>query len=109
MQRGYEALVIFKAAITDEELSRQVGALESQITKVGGAIETSQLMGRRRLAFTIGRQHEGSYHLVRFTLPTAQVAELERIFRLNEMIVRFMILTQDEVGPPAPAAAASRG
>ncbi len=39
--------------------------------------------------------------MVRFHAPTQQIGELERLFRLNESIVRFIILTEDELAPPA--------
>ena len=109
MTRDYEALVILRTAGTEQDVARQAAGLEEPIKKVGGELTTSQSMGRRRLAFRIGRQAEGHYHLFRFRAPTEQVVELERIFRLNDTVVRFMILTADEVGPwqPTPPAAAA--
>ena len=113
MTRDYEALVILRTAGTEQEIARQAAGLEEPIKKVGGELTTSQSMGRRRLAFKIGRQAEGHYYLLRFRAPTAQVIELERIFKLNDTVVRFIILTADEVGPwqptPSTAAPASRG
>ena len=106
--RGYEALIILKAAGTEEEITRQASHLDAQIKKLGGSIETSQFLGRRRLAFPISRQTEGYYHLLRFSAPTGQVSELERLFRLHEAIVRFVILTQDEAAPMPAATAATR-
>lgn len=106
--RGYEALVILKASGTEEEITRQASHLDAQVKKLGGSIETSQLLGRRRLAFPISRHAEGYYHLVRFNAPTGQIGELERLFRLNEAIVRFVILTQDEAAPMPAASAAAR-
>ena len=103
--RDYEALVIVKAAGTEQEMARVAAGLEEPIKKVGGRLETNQNMGRRRLAFRILRQTEGYYFLLRFHAPTEQVAELERLFRLNDTVVRFIILTADEVGPLRPAAA----
>ena len=115
MTRDYESLVIFKAAGTEQELAQQAARIEEQIKKLGGRIEHIQGMGRRRLAFRIARQTEGYYYVFRFHAPTEQVAELERLLRLNEAIVRFMILSEDELVPPAPppkalvgAAAAAR-
>lgn len=101
--RRYEALVILKAAGSEQELARHAAHLEEPIKKIGGTMETTQSLGRRKLAFRIARQQEGHYHLLRFQAPTAQVAELERLFRLNEAIVRFMILSADETGEPAGA------
>jgi len=99
MMRGYEALVILKAAGTEQDIARTAAHLEEPIKKLGGSIETSQKMGRRRLAFRISRQTEGYYHLLRFRAPTEQVGELERQFRLNDAVVRFIILSAEEVGP----------
>ena len=100
--REYEALVILKAVGTEQEVARAATALEEQIKKMGGTIDRSEPWGRRRLAFRIARHQEGHYQLLRFQALPAQVAELERLFRLNEGIVRFMILTEDELAPMAP-------
>ena len=102
--RDYEALVIFKTAGTDQEIARQASQLEDVIKKMGGRIDTTQAMGRRRLAFRIARQNEGHYQLYRFHAPTQQLSELERAFRLNDAIVRFMIVSAEEVSE-APATA----
>ena len=108
MTRGYEALVIFKAAGTEQEIARHAAHLEEPIKKAGGTIEVSQNMGRRKLSFRIARHAEGHYYLLRFQAPTAQVVELERLFRLNESVVRFIILSAEEAGPnPRPASAGS--
>ena len=108
MTRGYEALIILKTVGTEEEVARQAAELNAQVKKAGGSIESSQQLGRRRLAFPIGHQSEGHYYLLRFSAPTEQISELERLFRLNEAIVRFIILTQDEAAPLQTAAAATR-
>lgn len=107
--RDYEALVIVKAAGTEQEMARVAAQLEEPIKKVGGRLETNQNMGRRRLAFRISRQTEGYYFLLRFHAPTEQVVELERLFRLNDTIVRFIILTAEEAGPLRPVAAVPAG
>ena len=108
-ERDYEALIILKTAGTEQELAKHAAQLEEQVKRVGGGIERSQRMGRRRLAFRINRQAEGHYHLLRFRAPTGRVAELERLFRLNETVVRFIILNAEEtpVFAPAPARAAA--
>lgn len=97
--RAYEALVIFRAGGTEQELARHAAQLEEPIKKVGGRIETTQSLGRRKLTFRIAKQTEGHYHLLRFQVSTEQIRELERLFRLNEAIVRFIILSADEIAP----------
>ncbi len=105
--RDYEALIILKAAGTEQEIAKHAAQLEDQVKKLGGGIERSQSMGRRKLAFRIARQTEGHYYLLRFRAPTEQVGELERLFRLNESIVRFIILSAEEAAVPAAVAVRS--
>jgi len=111
MTRGYEALIILKTAGTDQELARAATGLEETVKKVGGSVQALQPMGRRRFSFRIVRQVEGHYYALRFTAPTRQIAELERLLRLNESIVRFIVLCEDELptaSAPKPAAASSQ-
>ena len=97
--KHYEALVILRTAGTEQDLVRHAAGLEEPIKKLGGTVDTAQGLGRRRLTFRISRQTEGYYQLLRFQAPPEQVRELERLFRLNETIVRFIILTEEEAGP----------
>jgi small subunit ribosomal protein S6 len=97
--RGYEALLILKPGGTEQDVARAASHLEDPIKKLGGSIESGLNLGRRKLAFRISRQTEGYYYLLRFKAPTEQVVELERLFRLNEAIVRFIILNGEEAVP----------
>ena len=108
--RAYEALIIVKAAGTEQEVARVASQLEEVVKRLGGTLQASQSMGRRRLAFRIARQTEGHYHLLRFAAPTGQIVEMERQFRLNEAVVRFVVLAQEDGEPAAkPAGSAERG
>ncbi len=92
----YEALIILKTAGTEQEIARAAGQLEESVRKLGGQVERSQGMGRRRLAFRIARQGEGHYHLLHFTASTERISELKRHFGLNDAIVRFMIIAREQ-------------
>ena len=105
--RDYEALFILKSAGTDQDIEKAATQLEEPIKKLGGGISRAQSMGKRKLAFRIAKQAEGFYHLVRFTAPTERVRELDKIFRLNERIVRFVIVTGDEVAAELPEIAST--
>ena len=98
MTHAYEALVILKTAGTDQDAAKRAAILEEPIKKLGGSVVLSQGIGRRRLAYRIARQSEGQYHLLRFQAPVDQVKELERLFRLSDVIVRFIILNAEDVG-----------
>ena len=105
MNRPYEALVIVKSLGTEDELAKTVGRVEEAIKRLGGSIDSSRSFGRRRLAYRILRQTEGYYHLLDFQLPPEQLGELKRQFRLNETILRFLILVKSDARQLQPAAA----
>ncbi len=107
--KEYESLVILRAAGTEQELARHVAQLEEQVKKLGGSISNSQSMGRRKLAFRIGRQTEGYYYLLKFRSPGDRIGELDRVFRLNETIIRFMILSEDDGSTTVPRVARPAG
>lgn len=115
MNRDYEALIIVKALGTDADVAQAVAQVEEPVKKLGGRITGSKPLGRRRLAYRIGRQQEGYYQLLDFQMDPLQVDELKRLLRLNETVVRFLVLNRADQKPgealPAgdgkPAVAAS--
>ena len=101
MERDYEALVILKATGSEQDLARSIAQLEEPIKRLGGRIQTSQGWGRRKLAYRIARQTEGHYHFLRFAAPTDRVGELKQLYRLSDVVVRFLILNHEEDGARA--------
>ena len=101
MTHAYEALVILKTAGTEQDVAKHATGLEEPIKKNGGNVTMSQHIGRRRLAYRIARQAEGHYHLLRFQAPSDRLRDIERLFRLNETVVRFLILNAAELGATA--------
>jgi small subunit ribosomal protein S6 len=99
MNRDYEALVIVKALGTDADVAQAVAQAEEPIKKLGGRVTASKPLGRRRLAYRIGRQQEGYYQLFDFQMDPLQVDELKRLLRLNETVVRFLVLNRADQKP----------
>ena len=105
--RLYETLIILKSIGTDAELSQAAAQTEEAVKKLGGKIVKATAMGRRRLTYRINHQAEGSYHLIQFELEAERIEELKRAFRLNERIIRFLILNRDEEPEPQPMTSGS--
>ena len=104
MNREYEALIMLKATGTDTEVAQSVTQLEEPIKKLGGLVDNSKVYGRRRLAYRIARQTEGYYYFIEFRIAPERIEELKRLLRLNEAIVRFLILTRSDHHQPAAQA-----
>lgn len=93
--RHYENLVIVKPTLTAEEIQAGVAAVEEVITSNGGEIQATSPMGIRKLAYPINKNERGYYHVVYYTAAPASIAEIERRFRINEEILRFVTIKYD--------------
>ena len=93
--RHYENLVIVKPTFTAEEIQASINAIEEVITSNGGEIATTQTMGMRKLAYPINKNERGYYHVVYYKIAPAAISEIERRFRINEDLLRFMTIKYD--------------
>jgi small subunit ribosomal protein S6 len=93
--RNYENLVIVKPTLTAEEIQASVAAIEEVITSNGGEIAATSPMGMRKLAYPINKNERGYYHVVYYTIAPAAIAEIERRFRINENLLRFVTIKYD--------------
>ena len=92
----YELLYIIKPDVTDEARAALVAKFGALITTPGGTIEKTDEWGKRRLSYTINYITEGYYVIVNFTAAPDSIKELERNLRINEDVIRYMILRTDE-------------
>ena len=93
--RNYENLVIVKPTLTAEEIQANIKAIEEVITSNGGEIAATDPMGMRKLAYPIDKNERGYYHVIYYTIAPAAIAEIERRFRINEELLRFVTIKYD--------------
>lgn len=101
--RNYEVAFIVHPEMDDDGVTALTEKVKGWITSGGGAVEKTELQGRKRLAYEIRKQREGTYVLLQARMGASTPIEVERNLRLTEQILRFMIIRADEV--PAPASA----
>ena len=93
--RHYENLVIVKPTLTEEEIKAQLAAIDEVITSNGGEIVARDEMGIRKLAYPISKNERGFFYVVYYTMEPANIAEVERRFRINEELLRFVTMKYD--------------
>jgi small subunit ribosomal protein S6 len=86
----YESAVIINAALEDQLIDAEVAKLKDTITQNGGTSVTVDLWGRKRLAYPIKKSKVGYYVIYRFEAPVQAIAQIERVYRLDESVLRFM-------------------
>lgn len=93
--RHYENLVIVKPTLTAEELQANIKIVEDTITSAGGEIATIDSMGMRKLAYPLERNERGFFHVVYYSAAPSAISEIERRFRINENLLRFVTVKYD--------------
>jgi small subunit ribosomal protein S6 len=88
--RAYEILVIIDPRPTDEEVAAVLVQLGEQIKGLGAEVTNVENWGKRRLAYDIRKQREGTYGVLTVNAEPAMIKEFERQLRLNEKVLRFL-------------------
>ena len=114
--RHYELVTILSPMLNQDEASAKWDEIKSFIVNREGEITAEQIWGTRRLAYPIRKGNynflEGSYYLSTFTVDNSFNRELENYLRLDEQVLRSLILNCEgplpDKPPPGPLTAPSR-
>ncbi len=88
--RLYETLLIVDPRRTDEEVAQLLSKLQDALKELGAAVRGVDNWGKRRLAFEIKKQREGTYVVLDLLAAPAMMKEFERQLKLNEDVLRFL-------------------
>src|SRR6266487_7115782 len=102
--RDYEVLYIVRADFDDEKVQDAVKRVNTLIERSGGTAERTNLWGKRKLAYEVKHQKEGSYVLQDFKLDPGRVPELEAGLKITEEVLRHLVVRKPEkaVATPVP-------
>jgi small subunit ribosomal protein S6 len=106
--RQYELIYITPPEATEELLNELHQLVADVVEKFSAVIERTENWGRRRLAYEIQRHREGVYVLEVINGPADLVTELERRLRVNEHVIRHLVVRVDEELAVADRAQARR-
>jgi small subunit ribosomal protein S6 len=104
----YELVTILNPDIEDENVTETVDHLTQFITSRGGEVQNIDQWGRRRLAYPIGRQMEGTYVVTHLRLQPANAVELEANLRISEDVLRHLLVRYSPAEQAAALAASQR-
>lgn len=102
---GYETIFIVKPSLSDEEVAKITEKIKGVIQKAGGEVVVAENWGKKKLAYEVRKEKKGTYLIAHFKGTGTTVSELERSYRLDESIIKFItIKIQDEqLGKTLPA------
>ena len=90
--KTYELLAIFKPNLDAEEVDKAIAKIGEDVVEFGGKVESTDKIGRKKLAFDIENYRDGFFTSLIMTLPADKVAEFKRQLRLNDNVLRTMFL-----------------
>lgn len=89
MTNKYEALMVFSVAGGDEAVEALSQKFQTLIA-ANGTVDSVDVWGKRRLAYPINDETEGHYVLVEYTAEPGFPAELDRVGRITDGVLRLM-------------------
>lgn len=93
--RKYEMIFIVRPDVEEEEVSKLITQMEGAVAGAGGKIEKVDRMGRRRLAYRVGRYWEGFYVLFALEGTGDTLKEFERRLGVTDAVIKYMAVRID--------------
>ena len=104
----YEILLMLDVDLPDERAEEILTRMRELIESEGGTWDGHEPWGRRKLAYEIDHKGEGVYHLLLFSSSPEALAEISRVLKITDGVVRHLAVRRVRGGstaPPAPVAA----
>ncbi len=92
----YEITYILKPSLDEAEVETRSAAFSAVVTNNGGTIGSIEKLGKKRLAYEIADLREGSYVVMIFQSDAAAAKELERQMKLQEDVLRSLLVQLDK-------------
>lgn len=94
--KAYELLFFVDPASNEETRAGVMKRIDVAITADGGQVDNVDNWGKRKLAYEIDNLAEGDYTLIDFHADPTQIAELDRVLRINDAVKRHMIVRRSD-------------
>lgn len=91
----YETMLVTSATLDEEASTALVGKFKSMI-EANGTIDSVDEWGKKRLAYPINKENEGIYTVIKFTCEPDFPAELDRVYKITDGVLRTMIVAEAE-------------
>ena len=93
--RTYEVMVILDPSLDERTVAPSLDTYLNVVRQDGGAVESVDVWGKRRLAYEIDKNAEGIYAVIDLRAEPATVKELDRQLTLNESVLRTKVIRPD--------------
>jgi small subunit ribosomal protein S6 len=106
--KKYELIFILKADQPESEMEARVARVKEILAEHNGEVTQENHWGVRRLAYEIQYESRGNYMFLKFKSEGTAVADLEKFLRLDEHVLRYLVVVDEEWDERNRAAMAKR-
>ena len=92
----YESVIIINSNVGDKEIKELIESFKKIITDNKGNITNVEELGKKKLAYDIKKCKEGYYVVLYFEAEANVIAELERVYRIKDEIIKFLTIRKDD-------------
>jgi small subunit ribosomal protein S6 len=96
MNRSYELGFIIPSNVQESETKSVIEVVKNWVKDFGGEVTNVDYWGRRRLAYPIEDFREGYYVFLTMDYPTDRLGDLERNLKLNDQVIRHLVVRLGE-------------
>lgn len=101
--RSYESIFVLKPDLNDKKVDEQIEKVKEFVEKSGGRVITVEKWGKKKLAYLIKKNKFGIYVLIHFEAEPGLISNLQKNYKLNEDIIRYMTVIYREIAMKSPA------
>lgn len=94
--RKYETLYVLRPDQESEKTQETIERYKGVLAENGGELTDLNEWGKRRMAYEIDNHREGYYVIMQYDAPTDLSRELERLFRINDDVLRYITTRVEE-------------
>ena len=94
--KAYELLFFVDPSLDPETRLAVMKRIDTTIAEGAGKVDSVDEWGKRKLAYEINDLTDGDYTLINFHADPTQIAELDRVLRITDAVVRHMIVRRDD-------------
>jgi small subunit ribosomal protein S6 len=97
--RAYECTYILSPTLEESAVAEKSERFSEIVTSRKGTVHNIDRWGKRKLAYSINKFQEGIYTLMRFSGDNDILKELNRVFRFDDDVIRYLIVVDENPAP----------
>lgn len=91
----YESVVIINPSVEEQGIKDLISKFTEMINS-NGKLEKVEEVGKKKLAYEIRKNSEGYYVVLNFEAEPSFIAELERVYRITDEVIKFIVVREND-------------